>query len=183
MQKSFRALIAAVLIGLGILGWRMLFPSPERIIRGRLVSLAATASFNQGQGMVLRAYKATKLIDFFTADAVVSVDSRGYEARTLTGRTELQQAATALTQYDGISVEFLDINVSLGPDEQTAIANLTARATVEGQRDYFVQEFNFALKKVDGQWLIYRVESVKTLSLLPLRRPHESRSCPTFAAL
>ena len=166
MQKSLRFLIAAVLIGLGIWGWRVLFPSPERVIRRRLAALAATASFQPEQGMVLRTYKAGKLIGFFTTDAVINLDSRGYDPRTLTGRDELQQATLAASRYDGITIEFLDVNVTLGPYNQTAIANLTARATVEGQRDFFVQEFNFMLKKVGGQWLIYRIESVKTLSQL-----------------
>jgi hypothetical protein len=116
--------------------------------------------------MVLRTYKAAKLIGFCTTDAVINLDSRGYDPRTLTGRDELQQAALAASRYDGITIEFLDVNVTLGPYTPTAIANLTARATVEGQHDFFVQEFNFMLKKVGGQWLIYRIESVKTLSQL-----------------
>lgn len=177
MQKSLRFLVAAILIGLGIWGWRVQFPSPQEVIRKRLAALAAAASFGPSQPMTIRAYKAQKLIDFFTPDVVVSIDSRGYEPRTLNGRPDLQEAVLAAMRMDGITIEFLDVNVTLGPDNQTAIANLTARADVEGQRDFFVQEFNFMLKKVDGKWVIYRVESVKTLSQLRLRS-HELRSCP-----
>jgi hypothetical protein len=44
--------------------------------------------------------------------------------------------------------------------------NLTGKAIVPGERDISAQEFNFQLKKVDGKWLIYRVETVRTLSAL-----------------
>jgi hypothetical protein len=33
-----------------------------------------------------------------------------------------------------------------------------------------VQESNFYLRKVDGKWLIYRIETVKTLSLITAQR-------------
>ena len=44
------------------------------------------------------------------------------------------------------------------------VANVTGKATVEGEGDFQVQEFNFKLKKVDRTWLIYRIDTVKTLS-------------------
>jgi hypothetical protein len=65
-----------------------------------------------------------------------------------------------------LKVEFPDMNISLGADGQTAKVNLTGKGTVPGERDISAQEFNFMLKKVDGKWLIYQVETVKTLSLM-----------------
>ena len=44
------------------------------------------------------------------------------------------------------------------------MANLTGKATVEGEGDFQVQEFNFKLKKVDRTWVIYRIDTVETLS-------------------
>jgi len=35
---------------------------------------------------------------------------------------------------------------------------------VEGEGDFQVQEFNFKLKKIGRTWLIYRIDTVKTLS-------------------
>ena len=63
----------------------------------------------------------------------------------------------------GLTVEFLDINVTVGPDQKSAVANLTAKAKVPGE-DFMVQELKFTLKKIQGAWLILRVETVKTLS-------------------
>jgi hypothetical protein len=65
MQKSLRFLFAAALIALGVWGWRILFPSPEKIIRARLTELAATLSFEPGEGTIVQAYNAQKLKEFF----------------------------------------------------------------------------------------------------------------------
>jgi ketosteroid isomerase-like protein len=165
MQKSLRLFAAAALIASGIWGWRVLFPGPEKVIRSRMVELAGTASFKPKDGTIRKALKAQNLQEYFTSDGVVVLDVRGVGARTLNGREEIHELAVyAMQSLRGLAVEFLDINVTLGPDKLTAIANLTAKATVAGERDFYVQEFNFMLRKMDGKWLIYRVESVKTLS-------------------
>jgi len=155
------------LIGLGIWSWRTLFPSPEYVIRSRLLKLARTASFDSTDRTVSKGLKIYELLDYFTPDVVISLNARGIEVHTLNGRDELQQAALAAANNEaapGLKVEFLDINVTLGPDRQTAMASLTGKATVAGERDFWVQEFNFMLKKVKGKWLIYRLEIVKVLS-------------------
>ncbi len=166
MEKSFRIVVIVALIAAGVWGWRALFPSPEKVIRSRLKALAATASFEPEEGTIPRAFKAQKAAGYFTADAVVSLEPRGYPAQLFNGRDELQEAALAGTRgLRGLKVEFLDINVTLGPDKQSAVANLTCKVTPVGERDFSVMELNCTLKKVNGAWLIHRVETVKTLSL------------------
>jgi hypothetical protein len=170
MQKSLRLVGAAALIGLGVWGWFIFFPSPEKVIRSRLNQLAGTLSFEPKDGIIARGYRADKAARFFTPDVEVSVDVRGMEPMVFSGREEIQQRALGGARLlRGLKVEFLDINVTLGPDKQTATANLTAKWTISGDREFNVQEFNFHFKKVGGEWLIYRVETVKTLSQLILR--------------
>jgi hypothetical protein len=165
MQKLFRVVILLALIGLGIWGWRVLFPSPEHAIRSRVTRLAQTVSFKPQDGTVPKALKLQKLPDYFAQDLVVNVNVRGYGAVTLEGRDDLvQKVMLAMKELRGLKVEFLDINVTLGSDRQTAVANLTGKATIAGEQDFIVQEFNFMLKKADGRWLIYRIDSVKSLS-------------------
>jgi hypothetical protein len=174
MQKSFRLFVAAALIGLGVWGWRVLSPSPQSVIRSRLHNLAATVSYEAKDGMILKGYKAQKIPDFFTSNAVITVDVRGYDPQTWQGSAELPGVFLALTrEVAALKAGFPDINVSLGPDAQTAVVNLTARVVVQGERDPIAQEFNFLMKKTDGKWLIYRIETVRTLS-----RAHLRRSCP-----
>jgi hypothetical protein len=170
MQKSLRIVGAVALIGLGVWGWFIFFPSPEKVIRSRLNNLAKTVSFEPKDGIISRGYSAEKAAGFFTTDVEVSVDVRGIEPMTFSGRDEIQQRAMAAAHMlRGLKVEFLDINITLGPDKQTATANLTAKWTIPGDREFNVQELNFKLKKVDDKWLIYRVETVKTLSQMILR--------------
>jgi hypothetical protein len=80
-------------------------------------------------------------------------------------RDEIAKAVLAAhSAADGQKVEFLDVSVAVGPDKQSAVADLTARAQIAGDKDFSVQAMKFTLQKIDGQWLITRVETVRTFS-------------------
>ncbi len=165
MKKPVLLVVVAVVIGLGIWGWRAWFPSPQNVIRSRLVKLASSMSFEPNQGVIPKGLKARSLGEYLTVDVVVNLEVRGLEAHTLKGRDEVVQAATlAMQRLPGLKVEFVDINVSLAAGRETAEASLTGKATIEGESDYQVQEFSFKLKKIDGTWLVYQIETVKTLT-------------------
>ena len=80
----------------------------------------------------------------------------------------------AHSRLTSLKVEFPDMNITFGADGQTAKVNLTGKAIVPGERDISAQEFNFQLKKVDGKWLIYRVETVKTLAAISAEATNRS---------
>jgi hypothetical protein len=165
MKKPVPLILAALLIGLGIWGWRACFPSPENAIRSRLHDLARTVSFEPGEGAIPRGLKARSVGEYFTPDVAISLDVRGFEAHELQGRDELMPAVMGATQrLSGLKVEFLDINVTLDAGKQKAEVNLTGKATTAGEPEFQVQEFNFKLKRVDRTWLIYRIDTVRTLS-------------------
>ncbi len=152
-------------MALGVWGWWIFFPSPERAIRARLDALARTLSFEPKDGTLARGYGAEKAAGFFTTNVEINVEARGFEPLHFSRRDEIQQAALGAARFlRGLKVEFLDINLTLNPDQQSAKANLTGKWTPSGDRDFNVLEFNFLLMKVNGTWLIYRVDSVKTLS-------------------
>jgi len=50
MKIAFRILLFAALAALGIWLWTVLFPSPEKVIRQRLMELARTASSSPDEG-------------------------------------------------------------------------------------------------------------------------------------
>ena len=161
-----KLLLLIALVAVGWWGWHILFPNPEAVIRANLVSLAKAASFESSQGTVARLYNAQKVPDYFTADVVINIGSLGFgEVESVNGRDEIQQAVLAARKnWKAMKVELLDIHVTIAPDGQSATANLTGKASVPGEKEFFVQEFNFLLRKVEGKWLIYRVDPVKTLS-------------------
>lgn len=164
MQKSVRTILFAALIGGLAWGAWLLFPTPERAIRSRINNIAKTVSFDASDGNVSKGLKISNLLDYFTPDVQIHVEVSGLARHTFDGREELKMGVLwTQSHFRSIQVVIEDINVTLEPDKQSARANLTAQATVSGERDFYLQEFDFFLKKVDGSWKVYRIETVKTL--------------------
>ncbi len=174
MKRVVQIVLLVAIIGLGFWLWTVLFPSPEKVVHARLDALAKAISFKSASGNLANAYNAQKAAEFFTTDVDVEVNLAGFEPITLHGRDEvLQIAMAARARLTSLKVEFLDMNITFSPDGNTAKVNLTGKATVPSERDISAQEFNFQLKKVEGKWLIYHVETVRTLSSVAadVRRP------------
>ena len=166
MKIVFRLVMLAALVALGVWLWLVLFPSPEKVIHKRLVALADTVSFSSSQGNLSRLAGAPNLGDFFSADVEVNIDVPGHVQERLMSRQEIVQAAMAArSTVGGLKVKFPDINITVAPDKQSAVADLTVEARVSGQPDLIVQEMKFTLRKTDGKWLVTRVETVRTLSI------------------
>ena len=163
MRWFSRAVLAGVLAALGIWCWHTWFPSPEKAIRKRLKELAQLASFASNEAPVARLFNCEKLTTLFTSDVKIELDATGWQ-QTLSGHDQLFQAAMVVRQrFGGFSVDFIDIDITLGPERQSAITDLTAKGKMAGEKDLLVEELRFSLKKVKGMWLINRVETVKTL--------------------
>ncbi|HYA79251.1 MAG TPA: hypothetical protein VED19_01930 [Candidatus Nitrosopolaris sp.] len=165
MKTVFRLILLAVLVALGVWLWFVLFPSPEKIIRQRLTELARTASFSSNEGNLARLAAAQSLAGFFATNVEVDINVPGRVQHTLVGRDEIQQAALgARERLSGLKVTFPDINITVAPDKQSALADLTVEASVSGEGDSIVQEMKITFQQTDGHWLIMRVETVRTLS-------------------
>lgn len=158
-------LLAALMAALGLWAWHVWSPSPERAIRNRLTELARDASFSAGEGTLARVYHAQALGEFFATNVQITVEGPGGSVYTWTGREQLvEQATGARTTLSGLQVEFPDITVTVRPDQDSAIADITAKGKVNGEKDSFLQELRITFQKSGGHWLIRRVESMKTLS-------------------
>jgi len=163
-EWSIRLLLVGALVALGFWGWSVLHPSPEKVIRKRLLELAKAASFSSKEGVLAKAWNASSLGEFFTPDVEVTVDVPGIQ-RTFSNRDELLQAAVGARSGGGsLSIEFPDIKVTVAPDENSAVVHLTARGKASGQSDAYVQELKLRLIKLKRDWLINQIETVKTLS-------------------
>jgi hypothetical protein len=159
-----RILLLAALGGAGVWGWRMLHPSAEQVIRKRFAVLAQTASFSAQQSPLARLAKAAKLADFCTPDVQITVETSGRSRQTFNGRDELLAAAGgAQSMVGSLTVEFVDVTVKVAQDKRSATVNLTVKGKVSGERDSLVQELEVLLNNVNGDWLISRAETVKTL--------------------
>jgi len=160
-------LVAILLMGLGVWGWRFLFPSPEKVIRARLNRMAQLATFAGNEGPLAKLGNAEELAGCFTSDVAVAADSPGAGPLTLHGRDNLLHWLLGVrANLSALKVEFLDIQVTIHADGRTALAYLTCKAAVPGEPDFAVQEFNFLFSKTGRNWLVYKIETVKTLSRL-----------------
>jgi hypothetical protein len=167
MKLVFRIVCLAALAALGVWLWTIIFPSPQKIIRRRLEAVARRASFAPNEGTLARLAGAQSLAGYFSTNVEINLDVPGRLQHTIVGRDEITQAAlTARSTASSLSVKFLDVDVTLAPNRQSATADFTVEARVSGDQDLIVQEMKFTLRKISGQWLITRVETIRTLSIL-----------------
>ena len=160
----FRIILIAGVIAVGFWAWHWLFPGPEQVIRKQLLQLARFATIAANESQLGRMGNAQKLATFFTADAELVVDVPGRLQHTFNGRDEIRDAAVGVrATLRSLSVELFDMVVTVGPDNQTAVVQLTAKATMPGENVPEVQRIKAEFKKVDGEWLINRAETVKAL--------------------
>jgi hypothetical protein len=164
MKIASHLVLLAMLAGLGFWLWTVFFPSPEKIVLKKIASLAATATVNAADGNITRAAKASNVVSDFSNDAEIVFDISGVGARTLSGRDEIRESAMGgFANVPSMKVQFFDATAKVGADKQTAEVNCTARVNVGDSKDFGIQELRFQLKKIDGDWLITRAETVKTL--------------------
>jgi len=165
MKLFVRLVLLAALVALGFWLWTVFFPSPETVIRKRLSKVAELASFGSKEGQIARLANVRQLTGFVSPDIEISVDTPDRSQQVISGREELfQRAMGARMALGSLSVEFVDMSVSLGADRTEATVILTGRARVAGDRDPFVQELKFFLRKMGGDWLIVRIETIRTLT-------------------
>lgn len=164
MKIAFRLILLTAVAALGFWLWTILFPSPEKIVLKKISSLAATATFSADTGNIVRASKISNLISYFSTDAQIVVDVPGTASGTLNSRDEIREAAAGtFTRLKSLDVKFLDATPKVAADKQSAEVSCTAEIHIGESKDFGVQELRFQLKKIESDWLITRIETVKTL--------------------
>jgi len=166
MKIVFRLILLAVVVAAGVWLWTVLFPGPEKIIRQRLAEIARLASFNANENPLAALGSAQKIAGYCQPDLYVKLAAPANAEHAFDSRDEIVQAVMASRAAfgGGLKIEFVDVLLTLAPDKQSAVADLTARFRSSASSELNVQEIKFTLKKVDGQWLVTRVETVQTFS-------------------
>lgn len=164
-KSSALRLIALLLIVAGLAYW--LWPaSPESIIKKNLGEVAKLASFGPNEAPLAKLSNSQKLTLHFANELEILIDvpGRAHQQVFHTHDELLQTAMGARSALGSLEVQFPDINVTVGPDRATAVADATAKIFIAGDKDFIIQEIKISLKKIEGKWLINRLETVKTLS-------------------
>jgi hypothetical protein len=160
-----RIILIVIMAALAFWLWTVFFPSPEKIIRRQLLNMAGDVSFSRDQNNLVQLAHAQSVADFFSSNVVLDLTLPGHNEQTTLDRAEITQAVLASRQQvTGLDVKFPDINVTVAPDKNSAVADVTVEGTVSGEHDAILQEMKFTFEKVDGHWLINHVETVRVLT-------------------
>jgi len=165
MKWLWRTVAILIIGGAGVWLWLTLNPSPQKVIRGQLHRLAAQVSFTTAESDIARLGKIAGITRFFTPEVDVKLAFRGRSEQGVITHEFIQAGTASLRENapGGLQVEFLDLNVTMSPDRRAATVELTLKATTPGDNQFNVQEMKFDLGRTNDQWLIYRVETVRTL--------------------
>lgn len=166
MKIIFRLVLLAGVLAAGVWLWLWFFPSPEKVIRQRLAAIARLASFSADENQLAMLGGAQKLAGFCSPDLQVKLAAPANVEHTFESRQEIVQSLLgARAAFGGtLKVEFLDVLVTLAPDQRSAQADLTARMLPTNNNDVNVQEIKFTLKQVGGLWLVTRAETVRNFN-------------------
>lgn len=134
------------------------------MIRKQLMKLSIVASVPPNESQLGHMASGQKLTTFFTPDTELVVDVPGRLQHTFNGREEVLEAAAGVrATLRSLSVEFFDLVITVAPDKQTAVVQMTAKATMPGESVPEVQRVKAEFKNSNGEWLISRAETVKAL--------------------
>jgi hypothetical protein len=159
-----RFIVLAALAGLVFWAWRALIPTPERAIRKQLAELARTASFGPNEGALAKLENAGQVANFFADDAQLRLELLGYGQQNLEGREQVRGVAMqARNALAGLRVNFLDIKVTVGADDRSAMVDLTAESRASGDSGPQAYGLKLTMRRIGGDWLIKRLETSKTL--------------------
>lgn len=159
-----RLLLVLLLLAGGAWAWKTLYPSPENAVRKCLTQAAQSASVAGKEGQIARFSRAESFASHFTADVEINIDIPGEYSQVIQGRDELLRlAALARGMGATIQVELVDLSVSIDPGGQSAEAHFTGKAKIGNDRSVQAQELRAQLVKVNRDWLIRHIETVRTL--------------------
>jgi hypothetical protein len=151
-----RVVSVIVAVGIAIVGGSV-GPTETRAVRARVTALAGALDVGADETDLQRIARAASLVNALTPDVVVTLD----EHRRVAGREMVVGAARqAMQTRGGTRVELDRLEVVLGADRATAVADVTMRVD-GGYHDVRLQ-----LVKPDGTWLVQSAEVVR-----PLTRP------------
>ena len=141
--------------------WRS---SDERVIRSRLADVAATLSSPARDTDVGHLARIARLRGYLAED----IHIRAGTAQEMASRDAvLALAARWILPPGGLTVEFVDVQVTLEPGGAGARVYLTAKLSGRdprtGEPTVDAREANVNLAKRRGDWVITSVETVETL--------------------
>jgi hypothetical protein len=162
MKTAVRLLALAGLMALGYWMWTLAHPNPRKVIWRRLERLAQLASFSTNEGQLAKLADVQRIGGFFSDQVVVNVGAPGAETHSFNDRDDLIQSMQAARMaVTSLQAKFLGPKIEVDPGKTEAIVGVVLTADVGGEKDAWVLDLKIEMKKIDGDWLITRVETVE----------------------
>jgi hypothetical protein len=141
------------------------WPTPERTIKNRLRGLAETLSVPVNDGDLGRVTRVAELRHYFADDVHVRTGAARSE---ITSRDALLGLVGGWTPpAGGWTIEFVDMQVTVGQESTAAQVYLTAKISGHdaqtGEATLDAREANLTMSKPGSEWVVTSVESVDTL--------------------
>jgi ketosteroid isomerase-like protein len=163
LKKGFGAVAIVAAVVIGVWAYRMLFPGDEKLIRKLVDAAADAASVKANDNPLFRLAGANRLASYCTPDVILKVEISGVDVRTINGHDDLLQAAIAARAgWQQAKIQLNELTISVAPDRRSAKAQAVISAFLNGG-DPLAQELDVRFKKIDGDWKIAQVETVKAL--------------------
>jgi hypothetical protein len=160
------SLVAVVVIALGAYLW---WPSEERAVKNRLRRLAETLSVPAQSNDVGRVTRLAQLRRYFADN--VEVRSGGSEPQTIPLDALLAAIASWTPPPGGLTIEFVDEQVTIQPDAAGAKVYLTVKISAHdartGEPTVDAREAHLGMVKRNGAWIVASVETADTLERPP----------------
>lgn len=148
--------------GVAILALRAYLESDRRQIERQFQRLAEAASVQGTESPIEQIAQAAQLTRFFTKDVVLRLGQDS--SSIIAGRDALVAVAAQARRSGPLEVMFNDLQVSVSDPETAAVYTTVTVTRANLQNDVVeAREVSVALQKVDGEWLVARVEGVRTL--------------------
>jgi len=109
---------------------------------------------------------AQRVADFFAPQITLNINPPGIFLDEIS-RAEIAQQVGILRSHPEIGsfkLTFLDPVITLGADQRSAIVEVTMNAEADEERHLAVQEVRLTMREIDGDWVICRIETVRTLN-------------------
>jgi hypothetical protein len=167
--------IFVVCVGAAYFWW----PSEERAVRNRLRALAEALSVPAQDTDITRVTRLAQLRRYFADD--VEIRRGTSDPQSISRDAVLGAVASWQPAPGGVTIEFVDVQVTLGSDKTSATVYLTAKISAhearggegtgepsgEPKTSIDAREAHVGMVKRNGEWVVASVESDETLQRPP----------------
>ncbi len=155
-----------MILGALFFGKKILFPNEIDLIKKQLSFLEKIVSYDKPLAPLAMLSRSNKLKKVLNTSVTISIQTENISKKTIKSIKEVTQALFMLTKYaNTFDLDFVDSKITV--DDNTAQVNTTIRGigTKSAGKDFYeAAEVIIFLAKINGKWLITKIQTVEVIS-------------------